>query len=80
MNEESIALAEALSRDVLPGWRWFVDGTGIVFEVPGRSEIQLSEMLAIAAQPRVTNVAAVFRSTPHPGIYVHVRFQCAEEK
>lgn len=71
-----VALAESVERAVLHGWRWFIDGTWIVFEVPGRSEITLLEMQAIAAHPRVMSAAAVFRSTPHAGVYV--RFQRAE--
>lgn len=63
---------------VLPEWRWFIDGDWIVFEVPGRSEILLAEMQILAAQPHVTKVAAVFRSTPHAGVYI--RFQHAEAK
>lgn len=68
-----VALAESVARDVLPGWRWFSDDDWIVFEVPGRREISLPEMQALAAQPHVTRVAAVFRATPHAGVYV--RFQ-----
>ena len=29
-----VALAESVERTVLHGWRWFIDDTWIVFEVP----------------------------------------------
>ena len=71
-----VALAESVERTVLHGWRWFIDDTWIVFEVPGLSEITLLELKVIAEHTRVMRLAAVFRSTPHAGIYV--RFQRAE--
>ena len=62
---------------MLHGWRWFIDDTSIVFEVPGLSEIALLELkVEWRRRARVMRLAAVFQSTPHAGIYV--RFQRAE--
>ncbi len=73
-----VALAEDIACAVLCGWRWFIDDAWIVFEVPGQSEILLSEMQALAAQPHVSHVAVVFRATPRAGVYV--RFQRTEAR
>lgn len=75
-----IALAERLARDVLHGWRWFIEDDWIVFEVPGRSEISAYDMRTIASQPNVWNVAAVFRCAPHPGLYVRFQVRKASRK
>jgi hypothetical protein len=75
-----VALAESLARDVLHGWRWFIEDDWIVFEVPGRSEISIYDMQTIAAQPHVLNVAAVFRCAPHTGVYVRFQLRSAARK
>jgi len=77
-KDPKVALADRLTVHGLPGWRWFIDGVWIVFEPPGRSDITLAEMKMIAELPRVEHVTAVFRSTPHAGIYL--QFQLRDER
>jgi len=77
-KDPKVAIAERLAVHGLPGWRWFIDGAWIVFEPPGRSDIQLSEMQMLSELPRVTSVTAVFRSTPHAGVYL--QFQLRDER
>ncbi len=78
-SDPRTALAEQSATDGLRGWRWFIDGDWIVFEPPGRSEIHLSEMKLVASWRGVANVGAVFRATPHTGVYLRFRLQPADD-
>ncbi|HSX22563.1 MAG TPA: hypothetical protein VLE97_07305, partial [Gaiellaceae bacterium] len=66
-----------LAREGLGGWRWFLDGDWIVFEPPGRSEIHLTELQLVAGWGGAACVGAVFRATPHAGVYL--RFKLKED-
>jgi hypothetical protein len=50
-------------------WRWFCDGTWIVLEPP-QGLIAAETMQYVFQHSDVHTVEAVFRATPHPGIYL----------
>jgi hypothetical protein len=59
-------------------WRWFCDGTWIVLEPPQgliaaetmQYVFQHSDVQYVFQHSDVHTVEAVFRATPHPGIYL----------
>jgi hypothetical protein len=55
----------------LAGWRWFIDGEFIVLE-PSTS-IQPRHMAFLDMHARITDVEAVFRASPSPGIYLRCK-------
>ena len=55
-------------------WRWFVDGDWIVLEAP-YGFIAAETMQHINQSADVHTVEAVFRNTPHPGIYLRFRLR-----
>lgn len=50
-------------------WRWFCEGTAIVLEPP-QGCIAAETMLYLHKHTGVHSVEAVFRATPHPGVYL----------
>jgi hypothetical protein len=87
MNEEALVamqrFAEAITATpswirlpsgiaLLAGWRWFIDDDYIVFE-PSTGSIHPRDMAFLDMQARITDVEAVFRATPHAGIYLRCK-------
>jgi hypothetical protein len=62
---------------LLAGWRWFLDGDYIVFE-PSAKSIHPRDMAFLDMQPRTSDVEAVFRATPSPGIYLRCKLAVEE--
>ena len=56
----------------LAGWRWFIDGDYLVFE-PLTGIIQLRDMTFLDMHAHTTNIEAVLRTTPNPGIYLRCK-------
>jgi hypothetical protein len=56
----------------LAGWRWFLDGDYVVFEPPTCS-IDPRPMIFLDMHARTTDVEAVFRVSPKPGIYLRCK-------
>ncbi len=50
-------------------WRWFCEGLWIVLEPP-QGLIAAETMLYVHKHAEVHSVEAVFRATPHPGVYL----------
>ena len=55
-------------------WRWFCDGTWIVLEPP-QGLIAAETMHHVHQSADVHTVEAVFRTTPHPGVYLRFRLR-----
>ena len=63
---------QAIMEPFARPWRWFCDGAWIVMEPP--QSIVAAETVQYVHENRDTHtVEVVFRSTPHPGVYL--RFQ-----
>ena len=50
-------------------WRWFCDGPWVVL-APPYNLITAETMHYVEQHPLTTRVEAVFRSTPHAGVYL----------
>lgn len=61
----------------LAGWRWFIDGDFIVLE-PSAGGIQPRHMAFLDMHTRITDVEAVFRASPSPGVYLRCKLTAEE--
>ena len=66
-------VARKIADTILIDYRWFLDGNWVIFEVPDHSLIPLDILKRVADVADVADVAAVFRFSPHVGIYVRFR-------
>ena len=61
---------EALSNP-LEGWRWFIDGGYVVLEP--RDRLVSFRDMAFLWNVGTTDIEAVFRATPSPGVYLRFK-------
>lgn len=55
-------------------WRWFCDGAWIVLEPP-QGLITAETMHHVHQHADIHTVEAIFRATPHPGVYLRFRLR-----
>lgn len=74
LHTEIEARVKSIMKQFTEPWRWFRDGIWIVMEPPD-SVISAATMRYMLAHSQVTRPEAVFRTTPHPGIYLRFRLK-----
>jgi hypothetical protein len=62
----------------LAGWRWFISGDHIVLE-PRDGIISPRHMTYLDMHARTTDVEAVFRAAPNPGVYLQFKLLDTED-
>jgi hypothetical protein len=64
---------EEIMKPFAKPWRWFRSDKCIVLEPP-YGLIDIATMKYIHQLPDTHTIEAVFRATPHPGVYLQFRF------